>query len=376
MRHTLLAAGCLATLGAIATQAHALQESTESMPAETVMAPSGSSSRPDFPSFDSVTKNYTQVVSTADGKAGMYTLFVNNKDSKVLAELPRNFERQKVFIAYTVAGGTPTAGVQTGDMYAYWKRFGKRLALIQPNYEVRTTGDTQSKAGYRRVHTDRVILDVPIVTMGPKGGPVIDLTSLLVNQSTKFFGGATAGANTRLAKIAKAKAFPKNVELAFEMPLRSGQFGTIYYSFAEIPENTGYKPREADERLGYFVTSHRDIGDAASESPWKRYINRWHLQKADPKLKLSPPKEPIVFYIEHTTPVRYRRWVRDGALEWNKAFEKVGIVNAIEVYQQDEATGAHMEKDPEDARYNFILWTNSDMGFAIGPSRVHPKGNE
>ena len=32
-----------------------------------------------------------------------------------------------------------------------------------------------------------------------------------------------------------------------------------------------------------------------------------------------------------------------------------------------------MEKDPEDARYNFILWTNSGMGFAIGPSRVHPK---
>ncbi|MEE2907476.1 MAG: zinc-dependent metalloprotease [Planctomycetota bacterium] len=373
MRHTLLAASCLAALGVIATEATALQESTEAMPAETVMAPGSGSSKPEFPTFDSVTKDYTKVVSTADGKSGMYTLFVNDKTGKVLAELPRNFERQKVFVAFTIKGGVSEAGVQSGDMYAYWKRFGKRLALIQPNFEVRTTGDTQSKAGHRRVHTDRVILDVPIVTMGPKGGPVIDLSSLLVNQSTKFFGGRTAGANTRLAKIAKAKAFPKNVELAFELPLRGGKFGTIYYSIAEIPENTGYKPREADERLGYFVTSHRDIGDASDESPWKRYINRWHLQKADSKLKLSPPKEPIVFYIEHTTPVRYRRWVRDGILEWNKAYEKVGIINAIEVYQQDESTGAHMEKDPEDARYNFVLWTNSDMGFAIGPSRVHPK---
>ncbi len=107
-----------------------------------------------------------------------------------------------------------------------------------------------------------------------------------------------------------------------------------------------------------------------------RYINRWNVQKADPKLKMSPPKKPIVFYVEHTTPVRYRRWVRDGILEWNKAFENVGIVNAIEVYQQDADTGAHMEKDPEDARYNFFLWTNADMGFAIGPSRVHPKTGE
>ncbi|MGY8753725.1 MAG: zinc-dependent metalloprotease, partial [Phycisphaerales bacterium] len=102
-------------------------------------------------------------------------------------------------------------------------------------------------------------------------------------------------------------------------------------------------------------------------------VTRWQLEKADPNLRTSPPKQPIVFYLEHTIPVRYRRWVRDGVLEWNKAFEKIGIVNAIEVYQQDASTGAHMDKDPEDARYNFILWTTADMGFAIGPSRVDPE---
>ncbi len=331
----------------------------------------------DFPKFDSVVKDsYKKVVSTADGKPGMYTLYVDDKTGDVLAELPRNFSKQNVFFAYTIAGGIPQAGVQAGDMYAKWKRFGKRLALIQPNYAVRSTGDKQSRAGTKRVFTDRVILDVPIRTMGPGGGPVIDLTDLLVKQAGKFFGSRAAGANTRLATIEKAKAFPKNVELAFQMPLRGGQLCTLAYSIAEIPENTGYKPRVADERVGYFTTAHRDIGDASKEDPWIRYINRWNIQKADPKLKMSPPKEPIVFYVEHTTPVRYRRWVRDGILEWNKAFENVGIVNAIEVYQQDADTGAHMEKDPEDARYNFFLWTNADMGFAIGPSRVHPKTGE
>lgn len=328
--------------------------------------------KPDYPKFEDVSKGHDKVVSSADGGSGMYTLY-KNKDGHVLAELPRNFKNKKVFIAYTIKGGVPTSGVQYGDMYAYWKKFGKRLALVEPNYEFRTTGDAQSKSGHERVHTDRVILDVPISTMGPGGGPVIDLSNLLVNRSSSFFGGATRNANTKLAKTVKAKSFPKNVELAFEMPLNGGNFGTIYYSIAEIPEKTGYKPRVADERIGYFVTGHDDIGNPSADTPRKRYINRWHLEKADPKLKLSPPKEPIVFYIEHTTPVRYRRWVRDGILEWNKAFEEVGIVNAIEVYQQDEATGAHMEKDPEDARYNFVLWTNSGMGFAIGPSRVHPR---
>ncbi|MBC8522839.1 zinc-dependent metalloprotease, partial [PVC group bacterium] len=40
---------------------------------------------------------------------------------------------------------------------------------------------------------------------------------------------------------------------------------------------------------------------------------------------------------------------------------------------QAASTGATMEKDPEDESYNFILWTNSSMGFAIGPSRVDPE---
>ena len=49
----------------------------------------------------------------------------------------------------------------------------KRLALIQPNLGVRTSGDLESKKGHKRVFTDRVLLDVPIAAMGPGGGPVV-----------------------------------------------------------------------------------------------------------------------------------------------------------------------------------------------------------
>jgi len=327
----------------------------------------------DLPKFEAIAKDYKKVVSTADGEKSLYAIWIREKDAQMLAELPRSFERQKLFIAFTVAGGTRTSGVQTGSMYAYWKRFDKRLALIEPNYAVRTTGDLESKKSLSRVFTDRVILDVPIAAMGPGGGPVIDMDALLVGKAGQFFGRYARGANTKLAKIAKAKAFPQNIELAFRMPIADGRFGTFYYSISVLPENTGYKPREADPRIGYFTTSHMDLGHPGKDTPWVRNITRWKLEKADRKLKMSPPKEPIVFYLEHTIPVRYRRWVREGLLEWNRAFEKIGIVGSIEVYQQDANTGAHMEKDPEDARYNFILWTNANMGFAIGPSRIDPR---
>lgn len=317
-----------------------------------------------------VSKGYEKVISTADGRS-YYEVWIRRRDHQMLAELPSGFDRQRVLIAMTVASGENYAGLQAGEVYAYWQRIGNRLALVEPAIDTRSTGDQESRSSVRRLFTDRVILDVPILCMGPNNRPVIDLRGLLVGRARDFFG-SRAGGNTALATIKRAKAFPENVEISFEWPTAGGRLQEFHYSISHIPDNTGYQPRVADERVGYFTTVYRDLGKFSDDEKWVRYINRWRLEKADPRLKVSPPKEPIVFYIEHTVPVRYRRWVRQGILEWNKAFERVGIANAIEVYQQDEATGAHMEKDPEDRRYNFIRWLANDQGTAIGPSRVHP----
>jgi hypothetical protein len=67
-------------------------------------------------------------------------------------------------------------------------------------------------------------------------------------------------------------------------------------------------------------------------------------------------------------PFKYRKAIYDGIYEWNKAFEKAGFVNAVEVHQQLD----NDDRDPEDVRYNFYRWITSDAGFAIGPSRVNP----
>ncbi len=329
-------------------------------------------SKPDFPPLDEVLKDYQKVVSTADGQRSYYTIWKREKDGQMLAALPSGYDGRRFFIALTVASGEDYAGLQAGDMYVYWKRYDKRLALIEPNIRIKSTGDPESKSSVERLFTDRVILDVPIVAMSG-GSPVIDMDALLIGQASKFFGNRVRVSNSRLIKIKKAKAFPKNVELAFEVPTQNGRLQTLHYSLSEIPGTVGYRTRKADERVGYFTTGYRDLGQFKDPETMVRYINRWHLEKADKSLKISPPKNPIVFYIEHTTPIRYRRWVREGLLYWNKAFEKVGISNAIEVYYQDARSKAHMEKDPEDVRYNFIRWLSNNRGTAIGPSRVHPE---
>ena len=52
--------------------------------------------------------------------------YVDKKDAKVLAELPAGFEKKKYFIALTVAGGELFAGLQEGDLYVTFKKYGKR----------------------------------------------------------------------------------------------------------------------------------------------------------------------------------------------------------------------------------------------------------
>lgn len=316
-----------------------------------------------------LSEGFRRVNNSAQGQS-LYGVYVRDKDNQMLLELPAGFESQKHFIAVTLASGDSYAGLQVADYYVYWKRLNNRLMLIQPTLNVRSTGDAESQASTNRLFTDRVMMDVAILGTGPNGGPVIDGDAFLAGNVGEFFGGY--GARADLARIAAAKAFPQNVELAFEMPAGGGMLTTYHYSISVIPEFSAYQPRPADERVGFFTTGYADLGRVDPDNTFVRYINRWNVQKADPGLRLSPAREPIVFYIEHTLPIRYRRWVRQGIEYWNKAFESVGILNAIEVRQQDATTGAYMDLDPEDARYNFVRWLANGEGTAIGPSRVNP----
>lgn len=328
--------------------------------------------KPDFPEWSEVSEDFEKVVSTADG-ASLYGVWHRKKDGQVLAELPSGWSGQKHYIAMTTPTGEIFAGLQAGDLYVYWKRFDKRMALIEPNLAVRSTGDQESKDAIGRHFVDRVILDVPIVCMGPSGQPVIDLDDMLLGKASTFYGWSATGMNKRLATVSKVKAFPENLEIAFEVPTSGGVLKNFHYSISKIGGSANYEPREADDRVGYFTTVYRDLGKYRDDAITTRYINRWHIEKAAPKLKMSPAKEPLIYYIEHTVPVRYRRWVKAGVEYWNSAYEEIGISDAVVVQYQDKSTGANMDKDPEDVRYNFIRWLSNDIGTAIGPSRAHPE---
>ncbi len=193
--------------------------------------------------------------------------------------------------------------------------------------------------------------------------------------------------NPSKSKYHAVKSFPDNtdfvVDLAYDNPMAMVSGGKditdpryvrvrMQHSLIEMPENN-FRPRMDDPRVGYFtqqVTNQTSI----SPVPYKDKINRWNLVKKDPSAALSEPVQPIVFWVENTTPHEYRQIIVDAGHKWNKSFEKAGFKNAVQMkIMPDDA-----EWDPSDIRYNVIRWVasaNPSYG-AIGPSFVNPKTGE
>jgi Met-zincin/Domain of unknown function (DUF5117) len=180
----------------------------------------------------------------------------------------------------------------------------------------------------------------------------------------------------------KIRSYPNNtdivVSLAYDNPTPFNWGGRditdaryvrvkMQHSFLEIPQND-YKPRFDDPRVGFFTQEMDDLTTSEIIN-YRDLINRWHLKKKDPDAALSEPVEPIVWWVENTTPVELRQVIIDAGLRWNEAFEKAGFKNAVVMkIMPDTATW-----DPADIRYNVIRWVSSGLGYAIGPSFVNPR---
>ena len=126
----------------------------------------------------------------------------------------------------------------------------------------------------------------------------------------------------------------------------------VVYNFIQLP-NDGYRPRLMDDRVGLYDDIYIDFSTDTRSVRQLPYISRWFFDPADPN-RPSPARHPMVIYLSKSIPPEYRGAVRDGCLEWNKAFAKIGILDAIQVRDQPDDPNW----DPDDFRYSVIRWLN------------------
>jgi hypothetical protein len=337
-----------------------------------------------FEPFDKIVKGAKEY----DGFLKLY-----HKGEHLYAEIrPDQLERPFLLpIAVARGGGLGGFTMNFDEQWVlvFHKVGDNKIHLIRRNVHFKANAGSPVAKAVETTYNDSVLLSLRILSIHPgRQSLLIDLNDIFMHDFAQLGLGSFDAGRSNWHKI---KVFPRNCELQISATFTSGRGGfffgsddsvidgrgntvVIHYGLVQMPDD-GYQPRYADDRVGYFLSVVKDFSSDNKDTSFLRYANRWRLERADTdaknKDKLSVPKKKIVFWIEKSVPFEYRGYVRDGILEWNKAFEKIGFRDAIEVRQQESE-----DFDPEDMNYNTFRWITTGAGFAMGPSRANPLTGE
>ncbi|MEH2106758.1 zinc-dependent metalloprotease [Nostoc sp.] len=335
---------------------------------------------------------FNGIVNRIDKLEGLFTLYCSEDSGKVYLELKPEQLNKDYLAIVTLESGVGESGIYSGlplsDFLFYFRRVNNRLHFVLRNVKFRTDSEPEQRS-LARSFSDSVLYSLEIATIDPNSQNIlINLNELLMQDFPglspllKYSLQADYRLDPRKSYFGDVNSFPENVEIdsiygfsslegsnLVTIPDSRALSLKVHYSFSQLRENNGYIPRLADDRVGYFTTTFQDFSNNNAHESFVHYINRWHLEPSNPNAPLSPPKKPIVYWIENAVPLKYRDAIREGVLMWNKAFEKAGFQNAIEVQQMPDDA----DWKPADVHYNTIRWFNSlDAGFARGPMRVNP----
>ena len=299
--------------------------------------------------------------------------------------------------------GLEWAGGGEGGVIQF-QRVGPKVMVVQKNMRFRAgAGGPGIEKGIDASFPDSIIASLPIIRTDA-GKVIVDATPLVVRDSAGFAAASAGGGRgggrggpqaveliagttwrfdpTRSAiYLPHTKGFPKNTEVevtvtyealtggARTTPESRILTGRLHYSFVDPP--TGYKPREADPRIGVQGIRFTDYSMPASSGNTVEWIRRHRLEKKDPNAAVSEPRQPIVYYLDAAVPEPTRTAMKQGFLWWNKAFEAAGFKNALEIRD------APPDMDPMDVRYNQIYWVDRDeRGYSTGGGLTDPRTGE
>jgi len=347
--------------------------------------PSAFTARADGDDDEAKFGDFKAVTKGAKEYEGLLRLW--KKGETLYAELTPKDLNKSFLAPMAIAQGLGQGGLTLNFMEQWvlqFKRVGDKVHLVRRNVRFQAKKGTAVASALETTYTDSVLLALRIAASNPaRESVLVNLNDVFLTDFAQLGRGKFDADRSTWHKV---KAFPKNLELEVAATYTGGGRDdtvidprgvtvVLHYSLCALPED-GYTPRLADDRVGHFLSVVKDFSSDNKETPFVRYVNRWRLERAEPENpkysgKLSAPKKKIVFWIEKSVPEEYRAFVRDGILEWNKAFEKIGFRDAIEVRQQENE-----DFDPEDVTYATFRWTVHDEGYAMGPMRANPLTGE
>lgn len=193
----------------------------------------------------------------------------------------------------------------------------------------------------------------------------------------------SSSVNKDLSRIVKVKAFDNNVAVISELTANVKEFNEVTNLTAEVSSSIVVLPekpmvgRYTSPKVGYFSVPRLEYSDNQQRVAKRELITRWRLEPRpedrDAYLRgeLVEPVRPIIFYIDRTTPVQWRKYIKQGVEDWQVAFEKAGFKNAIVARELSDTV-----PDDDDINYSVINYVASEMSNAMGPSITDPRSGE
>ena len=329
--------------------------------------------------------------------SGYFDMYWDQSTGKLWLEV-EDFEKEFLYVNSLSAGvGSNDIGLDRGQLgnerIVFFKRFGPKVLMIQPNYSFRAnTKDKRERKSVEDGFAKSTLWGFEVAAE-QKGSVLIDATNFFLRDAhgvvdrlkSQEMGNYLVDASRSAINIDETLSFPKNSNIESVVTYVGSKAGKyvrqvtptpsaitvrLHHSLVELPDNN-YSPRKHDPRAGFYPLSFQDYSVGLDESIYIRYIQRHRLEKVSPSAKISRAKKPIVYYIDPGVPEPIKSAMIESGKWWNQAFEAAGYKDAFQVKILPD--DAH----PMDVRYNMIHWVHrATRGWSYGGWISDPRTGE
>ena len=288
----------------------------------------------------------------------------------------------------------PLSAHKLSEQVIKWEKFNRNILLRVASYSKFANDSLPINEAVSNSNFEPIIYSFNIATENKKNKSyLIDVTNLF-NSDIKAFGFPQSrrksynisSLDSKLSFIESIKSFPLNIEIRHIKTYKSsdsryGQVSMLLNNSIILLPKTPMRRRYFDKRVGWITSKQIDYGLDNQEAETLNYLNRWRLEVKDVdknKFKngeLVEPKNPIVFYIDPGTPIKWRKYIKQGIEDWQAAFEEAGFKNAI-IAKDPPSKKENPDWNPEDIRYSVFRYLASTTINANGGQVADPRSGE
>jgi hypothetical protein len=343
-------------------------------------------------------KKYSSLI-TKDAVSDKGLFYVHKIKDKYYFEINDSLIGREMLMVTRIAktaAGIGFGGGKQNTQVLRWQKKDSKILLRVVSHNVVANDSLPVSEAVVNSNFEPILHSFKTLSYG-KNSSVIDVTKLFTDDvkplgfpQSRRKSYKISSLDSKRSFIESIKSYPINIEVRHVKTYRSSDppsnssVGAVSLemnnSMILLPK-TPMKRRYFDQRVGWFARSQVDYGLDVQESKSLKYLDRWRLEvkKEDiekfKKGELVIPKKQIVYYIDRATPVKWRKYLKQGIEDWQVAFEEAGFKNAI-IAKDPPTKEEDPEWSPEDVRYSVVRYLASPIPNANGPHVSDPRSGE